>query len=327
MTLGLSQLGSQISSIQDQNHPSTDLLRLGSAGGAQFDHLISHSNQSSFRLPHSTPSSSFFLPSSNQGYNEEPQPHHSLLQSKPFHGLMQLPDLQGNNNTHNSSSVNLLNLSFFTNSSSTSSINSNNNPNNNNNCNSNPPSSGGVLIPDQFSNLVSAQMGSGSCSLYNPSFQNDSVLPQMSATALLQKAAQMGATTSSNNISLLRGFGSLSSNNVKEDRPQHLLTNFKGGGFSSGSEESLRLEVEDETHLQNLIMSSLPSGGFGALERNLCNMRGSDGLTRDFLGVGGMVRGMSRTASQREQHQGIGSLDPGMNAGDVNRCLGGENLQ
>lgn len=104
-----------------------------------------------------------------------------------------------------------------------------------------------------------------------------------------------------------------------------MQTNFHGS-FGSGGDESLRSQVENETHLQNLIMNSLPNG-FGALDRNLCNMGGSDGLTRDFLGVGGMVRGMSRTISQREQHLGIGSLGSGMNAADVNRCLGGGNLQ
>ncbi|KAJ8618429.1 hypothetical protein MRB53_014615 [Persea americana] len=364
MSLGLSQVGSQISSIQGQNPPSTDLLRLGgSTGVSQFDHLIPPSNQSSFRPPHSAPSSAFFLPSSDQDFHEEPQSHHSVLQSKPsFHGLMQLPDLQ--NNPHNSSSAtaNLFNLGFFPNSSS--SINNSNNADNNNQSNNHLPNTG-LLIPDQFSNgnssseaaamfssnMIGNHMGSGVSSLYHPSMQNDTILPQMSATALLQKAAQMGASTSGNNI--LRGFGSSSSSNsAKQERP-HISAGFKGN-FSSGGDENLRSQLENESHFQDLLMNSLASGnssmfgggsafgsgctsggheqdtgygGFGA-SRNLSNMAASDRLTRDFLGVGGMVR---RTASQREQHHhgiDIGSLDSEMKSSPaMNQPFGGGNLQ
>ncbi|KAG9442442.1 hypothetical protein H6P81_018296 [Aristolochia fimbriata] len=392
MGLGLSQLGShsQLSSLQDHHHhhhhqstphPSTDILRLGAgAGASQLDHLIpgaAASNPSTFRPPPSpNPSSAFFLPSSSHDLiHHEDQTHHGLIQSKPFHGLMQLPDLQ-----NNAGSSSLFNLGFFSNGSGASSMNSA----------AAAAASAGLLIPEGFggasnggegSSLFAGNimgdhhhhMGPGPgpvSSLYSAG--SESVLPQMSATALLQKAAQMGATTSS-----LRGFGGggSSSGGAKPDRGPHLSSSGFRGGFGGGAASS---QMENESHLQDL-MNSLANGGssiYGAMAASsgagggaheqegafgaygsgqhhgaggMCNvdeaklhqnlsvsMGGSDRLTRDFLGVGGMVRSMGGAGgiSQREQQQqqqqqhshglDIGSLDSDMkSASGGSRSFGG----
>ena len=129
--------------------------------------------------------------------------------------------------------------------------------------------------------------------------QQEQSLPHLSATALLQKAAQIGATASGNASPLLRSFASSSSS-----KPT-----FNGG--------------EEEAHIQN-IMNSLASGGrpqggflgfghdFGAMREskmhdNLSSIGGSDGMmTRDFLGVGSVVRSIGGgISSQREQRGGL----------------------
>ncbi|KAL5983182.1 hypothetical protein ACLOJK_017266 [Asimina triloba] len=382
MGFGLSQGGSRISSLQDQNHhPSTNLLRLSSNAAAQFDHLLPPTTPPS--LPSSQQSAAspaFFMPNSNHDFHEQhPQPHDSvLLRNKPFHGMMQQLPANLQNNSNSSSSVatatNLFNLGFFSHSNTTNNSNNNNNDNNNNN----------LLIPDEFSNgnggegpqlysgnLMGNQMaGSELSSLYNaPAMPNNSILPQMSATALLQKAAQMGATTSrSNATQLFKGFGA-------------------GGPSSEKRElESLRAQLENENHFQDL-MNSLtsgaassavfggnsggisPYGGGGGAARGSFNNVGiissasqqqqdagggtsrlrkmeearlhqnlsigiggpSDRLTRDFLGVGGLMRSLSGGGiSQQHSNNNVdvGSFDGEMSsAAAANRSFRATNLQ
>ncbi|XP_018676775.2 protein indeterminate-domain 5, chloroplastic isoform X1 [Musa acuminata AAA Group] len=336
MALSLSQVSAQLSSLPDHR-----------GSGSQFEHLVSAGNPSPFPPPQLPPQAAFYPGNngSNQDFSEEHQPHHSLLHSKAFHGLMQLPDLQGNTEASSSTAAaNLFNLSFFSNNSSARSIGDGNNDGNQNNQ---------ILIANDFNgvngssepttlfngDLMSDHVGGEMNSLYNTSMQNESILPRMSATALLHKAAQMGLTTCGGS-SLSRGFGSSISGSLKPPS----LGGGMGGGDGNG-EDGLQAQMENEAHLQNLMNSlangssslfvctggvaalggSCTTGGLGSFAAGLRDadetkfslsssgsLGVSDRLTRDFLGVGGMVRSISGGISRREQNHGIGmnALDP-----------------
>ncbi|XP_011025113.1 PREDICTED: zinc finger protein NUTCRACKER-like [Populus euphratica] len=316
MSLGLSQVGSQISQLQVHHPSGNNMLRLGNAGAAKFEHLIPPPNPSSIPMMHS---SGFFMGDANQG----PFPNKSLQ------GLLQLPDLQSN--TNNSSASNLFNLGFFPNSSNASRVSSNENAN----TGSTSLVNSGFLNANLFNNVNGADqgttlfssnmggdhVGSGTMSsLFNTSMQN--ISPYMSATALLQKAAQMGSTTSSNSpTSLLKGLGSSSTTGAKSVRP-HVSTNF-GSSFGNPTVgESLETQMESESQFQGL-MNSLANGSssiFGNEQDNSYtgfnssnfskvgeeklhqSLAGSDKLTLDFLGVGGRVRNVGGGFAQGDQH-------------------------
>ncbi|XP_062226452.1 protein indeterminate-domain 5, chloroplastic-like [Phragmites australis] len=315
MALSLSQVGSHLTStLQDghHHHPSPELLRLGGVSGgggiaARLDHLLSPSGSSAFRSPQAPPPSAFFLnaaAAAGQDFGDDVgNGSHSFLQAKPFHGLMQLPDLQGNGAGGPGTSMpNFFNLGFFAN-------------NGNSSGSSHEHASQGLMNNDQFSGGADGGVGGGGseasaggifggnfvgggdhvplAGLYN---DQASMLPQMSATALLQKAAQMGATSSANGAaSMFRGFVG-SSPHVRpaaahmeqsEANLNDLMNSLTGGGVSAAG----------------MFGGSNGGGGAGMFDpRHLCDMeahevkfgQGGGDMTRDFLGVGGgIVRGMS----------------------------------
>ncbi|KAJ7954472.1 putative Zinc finger protein [Quillaja saponaria] len=125
-----------------------------------------------------------------------------------------------------------------------------------------------------------------SSSLYSntSTFQNSYTNPHMSATALLEKAAQMGSTNSTNNTtaSLLRSFGSSSSSSINisnSDRPNNNIFQAYANYNNTGNKNK---------NLQDL-MDSFTTGNF----ENAYDVGHMEDpkLTRDFLGQ--IVRTMS----------------------------------
>ncbi|OEL32392.1 Protein indeterminate-domain 4, chloroplastic [Dichanthelium oligosanthes] len=341
MALSLSQVGSHLTStLQDghhHHHPSPELLRLGATAGgsgssiaARLDHLLSPSGVSAFRAAPQAPASSaaFFLSAAaaaGQDFGDDAGnvSHSFLQQTKPFHGLMQLPDLQGNGaGGPGGSAPGLFNLGFFANNGSSSGS-------------SHEHASQGLMNNDQFSGGAGGGgAGGGSeasaAGIFGGNFvgggdhvptpglyggEQATMLPQMSATALLQKAAQMGSSANGA-ASMFRGFV---------------------GSSPHGRPATLHME-QSEANLNDL-MNSLAGGGVSAAgmfggsngggsgagmfdPRQLCDMeqevkfgQGGGDMTRDFLGVGGggIVRGISTPRGDHQSSSDMSSLEAEMN--------------
>ena len=126
MALSLSQVGSTFQDPHGQYHhqASPDLLRYGGGGGgmaARLDHLLSSSSSASPFRHLQPPQAPPFHLGAPQEFGDGNNGPHAFLQGKPFHGLMQLPDLQGNGSGGTSSSApGLFNLGYIANSGNSS---------------------------------------------------------------------------------------------------------------------------------------------------------------------------------------------------------------
>jgi len=320
MALSLSQVGSHLASTlggdaHGHHYHQADLLRLGAAN--RFDHhLLGPSSASSFRPLPPPPSSAFLMGAPHEFVDGgDGTGSHAFLQGKAFQGLMHLPDLQGNGAGGGplaSSAPGLFNLGYIASSANSSGTSSHGH------------ASQGHLTSDQFSEgggggggseTSAAMLFSGGGGFAGGDHQvapggmyNDQavMLPQMSATALLQKASQMGSNSSAH------GGGA------------SVFGGLVGSSVPSAAHGRAPMLDQSQMHLQSL-MNSLAGGGMfgggansgGMIDPRMYDMdqdvkfsqgRGGAEMTRDFLGVGGggVMRGMP--VARGEHHDGAGDI-------------------
>lgn len=297
--------------------PSNNMLGLGSSV-AKLEQL---SNTSSLFTSQAA-RSPFFMPppDSHQGFQEQ--------QNKQFHGLLQLPDhhLQPNTSNSPSAASNLFNLSFYSNGSTTNSL-SNSTDNNSS-----------FLIPDhQYGNEGNTSIFSGSSNtLYNTTHDHQKrTAAPMSATALLQKAAQMGSTTSNTSATLLkgissssssslsgankfgRGFNSIGNTDTGNQQLEGLMNSFTYGNagadhhqqdnnFTGYGGNAISLEHQQQRNFGNIEDAVAAK----KMNQNFSPSMGGptdDRMTLDFLGIGGgRVRNMSGAFSHGRERQAVG---------------------
>ncbi|KAM7250452.1 hypothetical protein ACFE04_022335 [Oxalis oulophora] len=150
------------------------------------------------------------------------------------------------------------------------------------------------LVPNNLTEPVSLCLSNNHESSIFGQYMNPSPQPAMSATALLQKAAQMGAAAT--NASLLRGFGIMSSSSPPRAQQENLPwgTHHMDAENNSSVAAGLGLGLDGGSGLKELMMGT-PS------------VFGPKQTTLDFLGLGMAVGAGSGTGGLSALITSIGS--------------------